>query len=157
MNFQILINSSEALHFFLFFLFNCCVFHLKHRRYAAFACLVVRKRFNTWHISLGMAYFWEKNTHAMEQVCPSQSPHSMNWDFPQSVSVCSLFVILHTCACVPVSSWWYELCLCVCQGSCMRDSSSLRDQNKAREHDRKSLNARPLKNAGGQRTQKQVR
>lgn len=47
--------------------------------------------------------------------------------------------------------------LVVCQCSCLWDGSSLRDRNKAREHDRKSLNAWPLKNAGGHCTQKQVR
>lgn len=36
------------------------------------------------------------------------------------------------------------------------ESGTLRDQNKAREHDRKSLNANPLKNAGVASMQKQV-
>ncbi len=39
---------------------------------------------------------------------------------------------------------------------CMWESGTLRDQNKAREHDRKSLNTRPLKNAGAASMQKQV-
>lgn len=64
-------------------------------------------------------------------------------------------VFVHVCVTVPAR--WHELDLCVCQCSRMWNGSSLRDQNKARVHDRKSLNTRPLKNAGGQRTQKQVR
>ncbi|CAB1454636.1 unnamed protein product [Pleuronectes platessa] len=56
---------------------------------------------------------------------------------------------------LPLSSRWHELGLLPCQSSRMWDGSSLRDQNRAREHDRKSLTTRPLKNAGGRRTQKQ--
>ncbi len=39
---------------------------------------------------------------------------------------------------------------------CIWESGTLRDQNKAREHDRKFLNTHPLKNAGEASMQKQI-
>lgn len=90
---------------------------------------------------------------------------SLSWgsgpSTPLTLSVCVDYLPVWHCVsvhvCVADPARWHELGLCVCQCSRMWNGSSLRDQNKAREHDRKSLNTRPLKNAGGQRTQKQVR
>lgn len=108
------------------------------------------------------------DTHGWLSLCEEPSRNGTRQSVPGSVKRADLpfcvhagYLLVWRRSCIYACVFLFQLIgtseACVCQCSCMWDGCSLRDQNKAREHDRKSLNTRPLKNAGGQRTQKQVR
>lgn len=120
--------------------------------------------------SLRFVFVWKTLTQ-WHKFVPESALKAAEAFLPTAESLSSTTLCVCVCGhvCVADLAWWHELGLRLlffspfffffsfCQGSRMWNGSGLRDQNKAREHDRKSLNTRPLKNAGGRRTQKQVR